>query len=144
MMLISPLAAYSVGKGHEFIRQAAFDITSLIHPDETVKLCNTFYVTCMTILIENPKVSRIDAYNQTKEIVKTDNVTFKQWIQEIEDPKQRIPTYPKGGWVRIAFTHSFAIFLEGLSYKESIAKMLMLRGDTDTNGCILGALVGIN
>jgi ADP-ribosylglycohydrolase len=61
---------------------------------------------------------------------------------EIENPNLRIPPYPKSGWIRIAFTYSFSIFLEDMNYSDSLRKMLLYGGDTDTNACILGALIG--
>lgn len=48
----------------------------------------------------------------------------------------------KSGWIRIAFTYSFSIFLENRNFEDSIKEMLLFGGDTDTNSCILGGLLG--
>ena len=49
----------------------------------------------------------------------------------------------KIGWIKIAFTFSIHIFKQNFNYLESIQKILVdAAGDTDTNSCILGGLLG--
>ena len=46
------------------------------------------------------------------------------------------------GLVKIAFTYAFRHLLFGSDCKSAIAKILKGRGDTDTNACIVGGLIG--
>jgi hypothetical protein len=46
------------------------------------------------------------------------------------------------GFIRIAFVNAFQHLLQGTSYEKTIRDTLQKGGDTDTNACIAGALVG--
>lgn len=45
-------------------------------------------------------------------------------------------------WCSIGFSHAFRHLLLGTSYADAIAETLLGGGDTDTNACIVGGLVG--
>lgn len=53
-----------------------------------------------------------------------------------------VPYEPQIGFVRIGFTHAFRHLLLGSGYVEAITETLAGGGDTDTNACIVGGLVG--
>ena len=53
-----------------------------------------------------------------------------------------VPYTPQDGFVRIAFTHAFRHLRLGTSYLEALRETLAGGGDTDTNACIVGGLVG--
>ena len=46
------------------------------------------------------------------------------------------------GFVRIAFIHAFHHMLRSTPYIDALQSVLGYGGDTDTNACIVGALVG--
>ena len=47
------------------------------------------------------------------------------------------------GWLRHAFIIGFNLLRqEGMTYDKAIFETLMLGGDTDTNACIVGGLIG--
>ena len=46
------------------------------------------------------------------------------------------------GFIKIAFTHAFRHLRLGSNYQDAIAETLAGGGDTDTNACIVGGLVG--
>ena len=48
----------------------------------------------------------------------------------------------KAGWCRVAFTYSMVVLLKGWGIRKSLEYILNLKGDTDTNACITGGLVG--
>jgi ADP-ribosylglycohydrolase len=50
--------------------------------------------------------------------------------------------HPHVGWVKIGFTHAFKHLAKGSSYLEAIREVLTGGGDTDTNACIVGGLIG--
>ncbi len=63
------------------------------------------------------------------------------WLRGARDGK--LPAFhPKAGFVRIAFTHAFFHLLDGTSYLEGLKATLEGGGDTDTNACIVGGLLG--
>mmetsp|Transcript_27323 Transcript_27323/g.64854 ORF Transcript_27323/g.64854 Transcript_27323/m.64854 type:complete len:399 (-) Transcript_27323:25-1221(-) len=53
-----------------------------------------------------------------------------------------IPFGPLEGFVKIAFTHAFRHLLLGSSFEHALSETLRGGGDTDTNACIVGGLVG--
>jgi ADP-ribosyl-[dinitrogen reductase] hydrolase len=55
---------------------------------------------------------------------------------------KNISYYPQAGFIRIGFTHAFRHLLLGSSYEEAITETLLGGGDTDTNACIVGGLIG--
>jgi ADP-ribosylglycohydrolase len=48
------------------------------------------------------------------------------------------------GFVKHGFTLAFHFLAYQFSYKESITQTLLMSGDTDTNACIVGGLIGAN
>lgn len=49
---------------------------------------------------------------------------------------------PQIGFVRIGFTHAFRHLVLGTSYEDALRETLLGGGDTDTNACIVGGLLG--
>ena len=50
--------------------------------------------------------------------------------------------HPQSGYVRIAFTHAFHHLQMESGYEQALRQVLAGGGDTDTNACIVGGLVG--
>ena len=49
-----------------------------------------------------------------------------------------------GGWVKHAFILSFNFLKQdSVDYKKAIHDTLILGGDTDTNACIVGGMIGV-
>jgi ADP-ribosyl-[dinitrogen reductase] hydrolase len=65
----------------------------------------------------------------------------RDWLREAKGGVD-VPFQPQDGFVRIAFTHAFGHLLAGSSYVEAIRAVLSGGGDTDTNACIVGGLIG--
>jgi ADP-ribosylglycohydrolase len=53
-----------------------------------------------------------------------------------------VPYEPQIGYVRIGFTHAFRHLWLGTDYVAAITETLASGGDTDTNACIIGGLIG--
>jgi ADP-ribosyl-[dinitrogen reductase] hydrolase len=65
----------------------------------------------------------------------------RDWLREAKE-RVDVPFQPRDGFARIAFTHAFKHLLAGSSYVETISAVLSGGGDTDTNACIAGGLLG--
>jgi ADP-ribosyl-[dinitrogen reductase] hydrolase len=65
----------------------------------------------------------------------------RRWLAEAKDGVC-VPYSPQDGFVRIAFTHAFRHLMLGTSYVDAIRETLAGGGDTDTNACIVGGLIG--
>ena len=72
---------------------------------------------------------------------------YRSWAEVnswLDDSEQNInvPYFPQAGFVKIAFTHAWRHLLLGSDYQSAIAETLRGGGDTDTNACIVGGLIG--
>jgi ADP-ribosylglycohydrolase len=62
----------------------------------------------------------------------------------LEEAARGLPDdfYVQQGWVWKAFKNAFYELLDGPSFEESLVRTVSRGGDTDTNACIAGALLG--
>eukprot|EP01006_Ploeotia_vitrea_P010240 TRINITY_DN26575_c0_g1_i1.p1 TRINITY_DN26575_c0_g1~~TRINITY_DN26575_c0_g1_i1.p1 ORF type:complete len:207 (-),score=10.40 TRINITY_DN26575_c0_g1_i1:99-719(-) len=64
-----------------------------------------------------------------------------EWIQQAKRAEKE-PYGPRTGFVRIGFSHAFRHLLLKTPYVEAVKETILGGGDTDTNACIVGGLVG--
>jgi ADP-ribosylglycohydrolase len=50
--------------------------------------------------------------------------------------------FPMAGFVRYGFTYAFHYLHRGTSFEQAVTETLLRGGDTDTNACIVGGLMG--
>lgn len=65
----------------------------------------------------------------------------QEWLALAESDTD-VPGNAQPGFVKIAFVHAFRHLLRGTPYLEAVRSVLEIGGDTDTNACIVGGLVG--
>jgi ADP-ribosyl-[dinitrogen reductase] hydrolase len=63
------------------------------------------------------------------------------WLRDAEN-HVTINYEPQMGFIKIAFTHAFRHLLLNSDYEAAILETLTGGGDTDTNACIVGGLIG--
>jgi len=56
--------------------------------------------------------------------------------------EQHCPINKASGWIRVALSYSVHFLVKGDSYRNSIQWIISQKGDTDTNACIMGGLLG--
>lgn len=68
----------------------------------------------------------------------------KEVVNWLEDALNGIvePTYPNAGYVKVAFGLAFHHLKKRSNYRNALYETLLLGGDTDTNACIVGGLIG--
>ena len=69
------------------------------------------------------------------------NEEVQQWLAIAEDGLE-VPFHPQVGFVKIAFVHAFRHLIAGNDYESALRETLAGGGDSDTNACIVGGLVG--
>lgn len=69
------------------------------------------------------------------------NAEVQGWLADAER-NRAVPYAPQIGFVRIGFTHAFRHLLLGTDFVAALTETLAGGGDTDTNACIVGGLVG--
>ena len=124
--------------------KAAQDDAGLTHPNPTCLCASAAYVVAIRHLLLNPGDAQ-GAFAQANEVLQNmpDRTSEEVlgWLHESEQGD--LPSgYPSAGFVRVAFTHAFHHMLRESSYIQALHETLALGGDTDTNACIVGGLVG--
>jgi len=144
LMRASALGVWSAGVGIEHAVEAARLDARLTHPNPTCQWAEAAYVVAIRHLMLNPGQSDL-AFQASKEVVSVQSDEGAQevlaWLSDAKDGK--LPDcHPLAGFVRIAFTRAFAHLLEQTEFTEAIRATLVGGGDTDTNACIVGGLLG--
>jgi ADP-ribosyl-[dinitrogen reductase] hydrolase len=144
LMRASALGVWSTRLTQEEAAKAACDDTCLTHPNPSSQGASAAYVVAIRHLLLNPGDST-GAFVQAKELlVRVAGTGFEEAVSWLEDAQSgRLPpAHPSAGFVRIAFTHAFHHMLRETSFTEALRQVLTCGGDSDTNACIVGGLVG--
>ncbi|CAG9318110.1 unnamed protein product [Blepharisma stoltei] len=137
-MRCTPLAVFCRNLNDDEIREAVKAECSMTHSNKTIQDAEVCYVKAITSLI-NSHGNREKAYNDAKNIATLPDV--QQWLEDIER-SEPMPGNPNIGWAKIAFDHAFRHMKNGSSFYTAVSETLRIGGDTDTNACIVGGLIG--
>lgn len=124
--------------------QAARLDASLTHPDLTCGWASAAYVLAIRHLILTPS-DHHGAFAVADSALKCASdkgaASVRAWLADAKRGSLP-PCYPQPGFVRIAFTHAFHHLLFAQSFEEGLRTVLLEGGDTDTNACVVGGLLG--
>ena len=112
----------------------------LTHPNEICIATTTAYVLALRHLILCPK-DNLGAIKAASEYLKHNNPEVLQWLDDAANSNLPAAT-PQAGYVRYGFTYAFHYLEFAFGYRQAILETLAMGGDTDTNACIVGGLVG--
>jgi ADP-ribosylglycohydrolase len=120
---------------------AATGDARLSHPNPSCQHASAAYVVAVRHLVLNAGDScgAIEAARAALNNESADEA--RMWLREAESGSGP-PYHPNDGFVRIAFTHAFRHLRSATPYVEALRETLAGGGDTDTNGCIVGGLLG--
>ena len=144
LMRASPLGIWSVRCTVEEAIAAARTDALLTHPNLTCQWANAAYVVAIRHLLLN--VGDVDgAFAQSRRALDAgadDGAgEVRSWLENAE--QGILPaSHPLAGFVRIGFTHAFHHLLRETTFVDVLRQVLSGGGDTDTNACIVGGLVG--
>ena len=144
LMRVSPLGIWSVRCTVEEAIGAAMADASLTHPNPTCQWANAAYVVAIRHLLLNAG----DVEGAFSQAWRALDAGADEGAEEVrywlEDAEQGIlpACYSLAGFVRIAFTHAFHHLLRETVYVDALRQVLSGGGDTDTNACIVGGLIG--
>lgn len=124
----------------ELARWASLD-SGLSHPNEICRAAVAAYSIAIATLLRT-RGDREQAFDRA-ETWASENAPreVKSWFSQARSMAP-IPFGPHIGWVGIAFTHSFRHLLAGTGFREALHVIISGGGDTDTNACIAGGLIG--
>jgi ADP-ribosylglycohydrolase len=140
MMRATPLGIAATGCNiKETIAMVTADVV-LTHPNKDCIDSTVAYVLALRHLIlhEGESEGAIEVANS---YLLDNNQLVLGWLnQAIEGNID--PVTKQIGFVKHGFTLAFHFLAYQFSYKESITQTLLMSGDTDTNACIVGGLIG--
>ena len=142
LMRISPLAVAGMSWPEAALAEAARADARLTHPNVVCQHANAAYVLALRHLIVHPgdapgaldvAVHYIRLHDEAREV--------HGWLQDAVEGRLA-PVYPQAGFVRHGFTRAFYYLRSSVAYGDAIVQVLAEGGDTDTNACIVGAMLG--
>lgn len=142
VMRLSPLALWGWRlPEEELLALAAFD-ARLSHPNEVCQAANALFAWSIALAVREGTGAR-ETYERTLDLARR-HPTCRPLSSLLEDAAREPPAdFVKNmGWVRIALQNAYHQLLHAPSLEEGVVRTVMHGGDTDTNGCIAGALLG--
>ena len=141
LMRATPLGVWGARRADRDVIAAAQDDSRLSHPNPACVDACAAYVLAIASLIRAPgnaalALELVHAWataNACEEV--------RGWLDDA-DAGKHVPFTPQDGFVRIAFTHAFRHLRLGTPFAAALRETLAGGGDTDTNACIVGGLLG--
>ncbi len=141
LMRIAPLGVWGHRLSEEDLGKAVCQDNRLTHPNPTCQHSSALYCIAIQHLMLNPKDNE-GAFQTAEEWAKTlGNREVQEWLS-LAERNQDVGYTPSIGFVKYGFVHAFRHLKYKTSYIDAIFETLSGGGDTDTNACIVGGLVG--
>jgi len=140
MMRATPLGIAATGCNiEETIEMVTSDVV-LTHPNKDCIDSTAAYVLALRHLILHAGDGE-GAIEVANTYLSSNNRSVLGWLDQAMEGN--IDSVTKQiGFVKHGFTLAFHFLAYEYSYKESITRTLLMSGDTDTNACIVGGLIG--
>ena len=147
LMRISPLAIYGIKLSDEQLIKFCNEDTIMTNPNEIALDAVVAYCIALktTLLTQDKKI----IYDKIYANIKTDvvkNILYNSLSkpEPVVDPSGEsiLTDSSKMGYFGIALQNAFYELFNGISFYSSLVNIISKGGDTDTNGCIGGALLG--
>lgn len=144
LMRATPLGIWAARQTVEEAVSVARADACLTHPNPSCQWANVAYVLAIRHLISqgNDSSGAIAAAKGVLEAARDEGA--EEVLGWLDDAcAGELPDcHPQAGFVRIAFTHAFHHLQVGSAYEQALRQVFSGGGDTDTNACIVGGLVG--
>jgi ADP-ribosyl-[dinitrogen reductase] hydrolase len=141
LMRVSPLGVWGSRLSESTLVSSVYQEARLTHPNEVCLQASAAYCLAIRHLMLNPGDSDGAFLTAKNWISESGNREMKKWILSAE-ADENVAYWPKIGFVRIAFIHAFRHLKLKTGYIEALFETLLGGGDTDTNACIVGGLLG--
>jgi len=141
MMRAAPLGILSLAFPKQFMDWAAFDCR-ITHINQVCVDANRAFVFALYLyLVTNQSPLKI--YEFVLQLAKKRGVS-PAVIEALTNARHNPPDeyFHQMGWVLIALQNAFWQLLHAESFEEGLVDTIQRGGDTDTNGAIVGALLG--
>lgn len=141
LMRATPLGVWSSRVSLEEAVEAARADARLTHPNPSCQWSTAAYVVAIRHLMLNAW-DHLGAFDAARSILpEGEGDEVRTWLDNAA--AGRLPAFhPQAGFVMIAFTYAFHHLLQRTPHVHALRQMLRGGGDTDTNACIVGGLLG--
>jgi ADP-ribosyl-[dinitrogen reductase] hydrolase len=148
LMRISPLAVLSYSLDNEDIKKCITYDCSMTNPNDICIDAVTCFVYAIKELLKSGDKHK--AYDKALKVCNTQEmfeclVFSKYMVDRIPVTNKHVYTTSDSmycGYVGVALQNAFYELLHGTSFEKSMIDIMKRGGDTDTTGCIAGALLG--
>lgn len=141
LMRASPIGVWGYELSADVIASAARQDSALTHPNPSCADAVAAYAIAIAALIRTAG-DRMAAFAESQAWVSSSATQeVREWLT-LAESGARIPYHPQAGFVKIAFVHAFRHLLTGSGFVAALRETLLGGGDTDTNACIVGGLIG--
>jgi ADP-ribosylglycohydrolase len=142
LMRISPLAVFGWNLSPEALAELSAADTSLSHPHETCVAASQVFTFAIAYALRTGATGPV-VFDATLAFARgTSSMT--EAIPTLELARHGLPLDPitNMGWVRVALQCAFHQLRHAKDFEQALVDVIALGGDTDTNACITGALLG--
>jgi ADP-ribosylglycohydrolase len=141
LMRIAPLALWGRRLPDPELAACAMEDSRLSHPNPSCCHSAAAYVIAIASLLRAAS-DRRGAFERARAWAEAHaNDEVRSWLREAEESAP-VDFHTHAGFVKVAFVNAFEHLLRGADYPDTLRETLRAGGDTDTNACIAGALVG--
>jgi len=141
LMRATPIGVFGHRLADDALAAMAISDSNLSHPNPTCGEAVACYSLAIAELVRLPG-SREGAFARAEAWAsRSAGDEVRGWLADAREGRA-VAYYPMAGFVRIGFTHAFRHLLLGSAFEQAIVETLSGGGDTDTNGCIVGGLIG--
>ena len=148
LMRVSPLAIHGLILSDYELMKIIYDDCIMTNPNPIAIDATTVFVFAMREAIKTG--SRQKSFNKALEVSNNQIIIDLLNSALMEPTPTYVDTYKKKfsadsrcqGYFGIAFQNAFYHLMHSNNYHDALLSVMRLGGDTDTNGCIVGSLLG--
>jgi ADP-ribosyl-[dinitrogen reductase] hydrolase len=140
LMRASALGIAACGCTEEEAIALALADAQLTHPNPACQHSTAAYVLALRHLMLKPG-DKAGAIVAAQAYLQVQNKEVSDWLVDAVSGNLP-PAFPLAGFVRYGFTYAFHYLHSGASFERAVTETLLRGGDTDTNACIVGGLMG--
>lgn len=146
LMRATPISIWACSMPLETVAEFAKQDARLSHPNKICQDCNAIYCMAQVYLINHPGDAE-GALQIIEEYVVKGHVEQRVHDWVLIDSKLPFTQFGRDvssniGWVKHAFILAIYFLRNKTEFATAIKKTLTLGGDTDTNACIVGGIMG--
>lgn len=139
LMRCTPIPIFYADEGYEKIAYIAQLDAELSHPNEVCQDTNVLYCLAIAYLIKNPcdadgALSLVEGWKCCTKVM--------EWLELSKTKPSQTFCRHNIGHVKYAFILAFYFLRIKASFEDAIKETLLYGGDTDTNACIVGGMMG--